>query len=97
MISVIARLTIEADKVEKAIGLIKDFMEDVGQEEGTLLYTLNQDPKKIDELVIIERYTDKSAFSYHSLTGHFKRFNSEIGPLLAAKPVISVMEEIHTT
>ena len=96
MISVIARLTIKADKVDEAVNLIKGLMENVGQEEGTLLYTLNQDPKKIDELVIVERYTDKSALAHHSSTDYFKRFNSEIGGLLAGKPAVSVMEELHS-
>ncbi len=96
MISLIARLTIKEGREDDAIDLIKGLMSHVAKEENTLYYTLNQGDKKPGELVIIERYTDKGALGYHSSTDHFKQFNGEIAGLLAAKPVIEVMEEIHS-
>jgi quinol monooxygenase YgiN len=95
MISVIARLTIREGQTEAAIGLIKTLMTDVAHEEGTSMYTLNQNKKKPSELVIMERYADKAALARHSATDHFKRFNEQIAGLLAAKPVVDIMEEIH--
>lgn len=96
MIGVVAKLEIQENKVDEAIALIKALMAQVASEEGTLAYTLNQNAKKPNELVIMERYTDKAALAYHSSTDHFKQFNKSIAGLLAAKPAVDVLAEIHT-
>lgn len=96
MISVIARLTVKDGKAEDAVALLKELMKAVAEEEGTLSYTLNQDEKRPNEIVIMERYTDHDALAFHGSTDHFKRFNQQIAGLMAAKPVIEVLDEIHT-
>jgi quinol monooxygenase YgiN len=96
MISLIARITVKEGKEDEAIDLFKDLMKDVAKEEGTLYYTLNQGKKNPSELVVIERYKDKSALEHHSSTDHFKRFSEKIAGLLAAKPGMELMEEIHS-
>lgn len=95
MISVIARLTIQDGKMDDAVALLKALMEDVAREQGTLYYALNQDKKKPSEIVILERYTDKAALAHHGSTDYFKRFNEQIAGLLAAKPVVQILDEIH--
>jgi quinol monooxygenase YgiN len=96
MISLIARLTIKEGMEDEAINLFKDLMAHVDKEEGTLYYTLNQGKNSPGELVVMERYKDKSALDHHSSTEYFKQFNGKIAGLLAAKPVLEVMEEIHS-
>ncbi|MEJ2589160.1 MAG: putative quinol monooxygenase [Deltaproteobacteria bacterium] len=96
MISLIARLTIREGKEDQAIDLIKGLMDHVVKEEGTLYYTLNRSNKTPDQLIIMERYTGKAALDHHSQTDYFQQFNREIAGLLAAKPAIEVMEEIHS-
>ncbi|MCG6878600.1 MAG: antibiotic biosynthesis monooxygenase [Deltaproteobacteria bacterium] len=96
MISLIARLAIKEGREDEAIDLFKDLMKHVAEEEGTLYYTLNQGKKNPAELVVIERYTDKNALEHHSSTAYFKEFNDKIAGLLAAKPVLEVMEELHS-
>ncbi len=96
MISLIARLTIKEGSENEAIDLFRELMKHVAEEEGTLYYTLNRGKKNPAELVVIERYRDKSALEHHSDTTHFKAFNGKIAGLLAAKPVLEVMEEIHS-
>lgn len=95
MISVIARLTIQEDKVESTIADFKQLMQEVAKEEGTLLYTLNRDPKDPNTLVVIERYKDKQALGAHSATEHFKAFSAKLGEVLAAKPDIAVLDELE--
>lgn len=94
MICVIARLKIQENKVEETIAAFKDLMQDVAKEEGTLLYSLNRDPKDPNTIIVIERYTDKEALGAHSSTDHFKAFSSKLGEVLAAKPDIAVLDEL---
>ena len=96
MIGVIAKLSIKEGKTGEAINLIKDLMASVAEEEGTLSYTMNQDKADPNTIVIMERYKDKAALEYHSSSPGFKSFFEKIGGLLAGKPEISVMEEIHS-
>jgi quinol monooxygenase YgiN len=96
MIGVIAKLAIKEGKTGDAIKLIKELMTSVAEEEGTLSYTMNQDKADPNTIVIMERYKDKAALEYHSSTPGFKAFFEKIGGLLAGKPEISVMEEIHS-
>lgn len=95
MISVIARLTIQEDKVDETIAEFKALMQDVAKEDGTLLYGLNRDPKNPNTLVVVERYKDKQALGAHSSTDHFKAFSVKLGEVLAAKPDIVVLDELE--
>ena len=96
MIGVVAKLSIQEAKIDEAIDLIKELMAGVAKEEGTLFYTMNQDKANPGTIVIMERYKDKEAFDFHSSTPHFKTFFGKIGGLLAGKPDISIMDEIHS-
>ncbi len=94
MISVIAKLPIKEDKVDEAVATIKELIQDVAKEDGTLLYTLNRDSKNPNTLVFMERYKDKDALNAHSATPHFKAFFAKSGALLSGKPEVMFMEEI---
>jgi len=96
MIGVIATLPIQDKKMDEAIDLIKELMVSVAKEEGTLSYTMNRDKARPNTIVIMERYRDPAALDYHSSTPHFKAFFKGIGAVLAGKPEINVMEEIHS-
>jgi quinol monooxygenase YgiN len=94
MVSVIARLPMKEDKVEEAIAAIKELMVEVAKEEGTVLYTLNRDPKNPNTLVFMERYKDKTALDAHAATPHFKAFFAKGASLLSGRPEIVRMEEL---
>ena len=94
MVSVIAKMPMKEDKIEEAIASIKELMAEVAKEEGTVLYTLNRDPKNPNTLIFMERYKDKAAVEAHSATPHFKAFFAKGASLLAGRPEIILMEEI---
>lgn len=94
MISVIAKLPMKEDKVEEAIAAIKELMTEVAKEEGTVLYTLNRDPKNPNTLIFMERYRDQAAVDTHTATPYFKAFFAKSGAFLAGRPEIVRMEEI---
>ncbi|MFH1139611.1 MAG: putative quinol monooxygenase [Pseudomonadota bacterium] len=94
MLSVIAKLPIKEDKLEEAIGLVKELMSQVAQEEGTMLYTLNQDKNNPNTLVFMERYKDKNALAAHGATAHFQEFFKRSAGLMSGQPEIIVMKEL---
>ena len=94
MISVLAKLPMKEDKVEDAIAAIKELAAEVAKEEGTVLYTLNRDPKNPNTLIFMERYKDKAALDAHSSSPYFKAFFAKSGAFLGGRPEITVMEEI---
>ncbi|MBR9982206.1 MAG: antibiotic biosynthesis monooxygenase [Desulfatitalea sp.] len=94
MISVVAKLTVQEGKAEETIAAFQAMLPDVAQEPGTLLYSLNRNPKDPNTIVVIERYKDKDALAAHSATPHFKAFSQKLGGVLAGRPDISVLEEI---
>jgi len=96
MLGVIAELSIQDGKVDEAIGLIKTLMAEVAKEEGTLGYTMNRDPSNPNVIIIMERYKDKAALDHHSSAAYFTSFLGQIQGILAGKPEIRVMEEIHS-
>lgn len=96
MISVVAKIHVQEDKLDLVVEAFKGLMEDVAKEEGTLMYTMNRDPSAPNTLVILERYKDRAAFDAHCATPHFKAFFHKAGALLSGKPEIAVMEEIQS-
>jgi quinol monooxygenase YgiN len=96
MISVIAKIPIKEGKVEEAVKAFKDLMVQVAKEEGTLSYTLNRNQSNPNVLVVMERYKDKAALEAHSSSTYFKAFFTQSRELIAGKPEISIMEEIHS-
>ncbi len=96
MIGVIAELPVKEGEMEEAVRIIRELMNHVAQEEGTLSYTLNRHQTDPNRIVIMERYKDRDALEAHSSTPQFRAFLKEIGSLLSGKPQIRVMEEIHS-
>ena len=96
MLGLIAKLTVKEGKMEEAIELTRTLMTEVANEEGTLSYTMNRDPSQPNMIIFMERYKDKAALDYHSSTPYFKSFFGKIQGLLAEKPELTVMEEIHS-
>ena len=94
MISIVAKLPVKEDKMDEAVSAVKELMTGVAQEEGTVLYTLNRDPKNPLTLVFMERYLDKAAAEAHSATPHFKAFFAKSGAYLSGRPEITFMEEL---
>ena len=94
MLSIIAKMPIQEGKVDEAVAAIKELMKQVATEEGTILYTLNRDPKNPNTLVFMERYKDEDAMKAHGSTPYFKAFFGKSREFLAGRPEITMMEEL---
>jgi quinol monooxygenase YgiN len=96
MIAVIAKLSIKEDKVNEAVALVSELVAQVGQEKDTLAYSMNIEKQNPGVIVMIERYRDLAALKHHSETPYFKDFFARIGPMLSAKPAITILDEIKS-
>jgi quinol monooxygenase YgiN len=96
MLGLIAKLPVKEDKIDEAIAAFKELMVDVAKEEGTLAYTMNRSQAEPNTLVIMERYKDKAALDAHGSAPYFKEFMKKTPALLAGKPEITIMDELHS-
>ncbi len=95
MLTIIAKLPVKEGKMEEALAAFKVLISKVASEEGTVLYSLNQDKANPNMLVVVEQYKDKAALEFHSSTPYFKDFFVASGAFIGGKPEMSVMKEIQ--
>jgi len=91
---VVAKLKAKSGKDEEIEKILTDMVGKVGQEEGTLTYTLHRSRKDPTVFLFYEKYKDKDALSFHSSTPYFKEMFGAIGPLLDGDPEIDMYNEI---
>jgi quinol monooxygenase YgiN len=86
-----AKEGMEAEMAE----LLKSYIAQISDEEGTLTYTLLQAKKDPTEFIFYEIYKDQAAMEYHGSTPHFKDIMmGKVGPFLAAKPQMKFCEVV---
>jgi len=95
MLTIIAKLPVQEGKMDEVLAAFKVLISKVASEEGTVLYSLNQDKANPNMLVVVEQYKDKAALEFHSSTPHFKDFFEASGAFIGGKPEMSVMKEIQ--
>ncbi|PKN17800.1 MAG: antibiotic biosynthesis monooxygenase [Deltaproteobacteria bacterium HGW-Deltaproteobacteria-6] len=94
MLTVIAKLPIKEGKMDEALAAFTELIAKVAQEEGTVLYSLNQDKANPNMLVVVEQYKDKAALEFHSSTPYFKAFFAASAAFIGGKPEMSIMKEV---
>jgi len=95
MLTIIAKIPVKEGKMEEALAAFQVLMSKVASEEGTVLYSLNQDKAIPNMLVVVEQYKDKAALEFHSSTQHFKDFFEASDAFIGGQPEMSVMKEIQ--
>jgi len=68
MIVVVAKLKAKAGEENKVEKALRDVLPKVREEEGTLSYTLNRLQADPSTFMVLEKYKDMDAFSFHSAT-----------------------------
>ena len=91
---VVAKLKAAAGKEEEMKQALLDIIPKVGEEEGTLVYTLHQDQNDPTLFLFYEKYKDTDALVAHSSTPHFKALFKTIKPLLETNPEITMYNEL---
>jgi len=94
MLTVIAKLPVKEGKMDEALAAFRELIAKVASEEGTVLYSLNQDKANPNMLVVVEQYKDKEALEFHSSTPYFKAFFAASAAFIGGKPEMSIMKEV---
>jgi quinol monooxygenase YgiN len=94
MVIVIAKLKAKSGEEEKVEKALRDVLPKVREEEGTLLYTLNRAQDDPSTFMVLEKYKDMDAFTYHSSTPYLQELFAVILPLLDGDAAVDLFEEI---
>lgn len=93
MIGVIATLKIQEGKGGDFEAVAKQLVEKVNANEPGVVY---YDLYKQDDTtyIFLERYRDEAAKEAHGKTDYFRSLGAQMGPFLAAKPDVRVLEAV---
>lgn len=89
--TVIARLSIKKDAVDKFAQFAQKMVKETRKEEGCLSYRLYKDcSDQGTEFIFYEEYKDQPALDHHNKSEYLKQFLADVTPLLEGKPIIEV-------
>jgi len=90
-VGVWVKLDIQPGKRDEAVAIIKEALDAVQGEEGTLIYQLSADSTDENVLYFYEVYTGQDALIAHSSADWFKAFGPKLGPVLAGRPAMTFL------
>ena len=96
-VGVIAKLTALTGKREELTAALRQAVLNTEDEPGTLQYILLADTKQEDVLWFYELYADQDALQVHMSTDGFKALGAAIGPFLASRPELNMVEPVVGT
>lgn len=92
-LGIIARITVQEDKNEEFEALFLGLTEMVlANEEGTLMYALTRSKSNPQEYVVMEQYRSAADIDAHGKTDYFREANKAMTDLVAAAPIIEVLD-----
>lgn len=95
MVAVIATFTVAEGQAEAFEAVARALVGKVtANEPGVQLYRLVRSKKEPNVFKMMELYADKDALKAHGATDYFQAAFAEMKPLLAADPVIEMLDEI---
>ena len=93
---VVAKLKAKEGREKEMEGVLRDMVEKVGSEEGTLIYSLHRSLSDPATFMFYEKYTGEDAFKAHSVTPHFKAMFGALQDLVDGPADIQMYEELAT-
>ncbi|HIH04259.1 MAG TPA: antibiotic biosynthesis monooxygenase [Methanoregulaceae archaeon] len=81
MITIVARGSVQADRVADLERLAVDLVEASRNEEGNVSYDFYADLADPAKFTFIEVWKDRDAIDLHNATSHFQGFVERAGPL----------------
>jgi quinol monooxygenase YgiN len=89
--TVIARLTIKKEAVDKFVQFAQKIVEETRKETGCITYILYKNSFGQEaQFIFYEEYKDQAALDFHNKSEYLKQFLSQITPLLAGAPTVEV-------
>jgi len=92
-IGVIARLKIQEGKGSEFEAVFSEMEAAVNTNEpGNNFYSLHKSRADENEYIVLEQYVDQAAMDAHGKSDHFKTIGAKMGPFMAGRPDIEVMD-----
>ena len=93
MIGIVATLKIQEGKNAEFEAVANQLVEKVNaNEDGAIYYDLfKQDD---NTYIFLEKYKDQAAVEIHRNTDYYKSLGAQMGPFLAGKPDIKILEAV---
>jgi quinol monooxygenase YgiN len=76
MILGIATIVAKAGKEQELLSALTALLDPTRKEPGCLSYILHQNLDNSGEFIMIEKFSDKSAFDYHCSQSYFEQFKA---------------------
>lgn len=97
MIVLHASFPIKSEKIDDALELTDNLVEESNQEPGMIDYRATTDIQNENTIRFFEQYEDAEAFESHTQTEHFQAFEEELPDLLAGEPEVLQFEVSDAT
>ena len=95
MIGIIATIKVQEAKAAEFEGIFKDLAQQVrANEPGNLCYQLTKSRADAGTYKVLELYADQDALTKHGQTDYFRAAGSKMGPCLAGRPDIEMLDAV---
>ena len=91
---VVAKLKAKQGSEKEMEKVLRDAVQKVASEEGTLAYTLHRSQSDPCTFMFYEKYRDAEALKTHSATPHFKAMFAALKDLVASPAEIDMYDEL---
>lgn len=96
MIGVVATLKVQDGKGDEFEAVFKDLMAQVkANEPGCLVYQLTKSRTEPGTYKVLEIYANEDALKAHGQTEYFKAAGPKMGPCLAGRPEIEMLDAVQ--
>jgi len=91
---IVAKLKAKKGVEEEMEKVLRNAVQNVESEEGTLMYTLHRSQSDPSTFMFYEKYTDADALTLHSSTPHFKAMFTALQDLVEGQAEIEMYTEL---
>ena len=95
MIGIVATLKVQDGKGSEFEGIFRELAEKVrANEAGCLMYQLTKSRTDPNTYKVLELYKDQEALTHHGGTEYFRAAGPKMGPCLAGRPEIELLDGV---
>lgn len=95
MIGIIATLKVQEAKAAEFEGVFKELAAQVrANEPGNLFYQLTKSRTEPGTYKVLELYKDQDALTHHGQTDYFKAGGAKMGPCMAGRPDVELLDAV---
>jgi quinol monooxygenase YgiN len=95
MIGIVATLKVQEAKAAEFEGIFKELAQQVrANEPGNLCYQLTKSRTEPGVYKVLELYKDQDALTHHGQTDYFRAAGAKMGPCMAGRPDIEMLDGV---